>query len=278
MSRLTEEEIRFFKREGYLAKRGVMDPDLMAQARDYLWEGAPSRMRRDDPETWVGPFRPDEEDEDPKNQRRGFTWKYREPVHKALLSEMLPTNPTILGWAEQLLGKGEVAHPPRVRGIYCKLPMGAHPEEPTVFHVDVLIPLTPRLGLIGLIAHIPPHGGGFTVWPKSHRAFYGALARPEVTQMVANSPSRRERVDGYKEAVAHFNKQPYVDCHGDAGDIFFWHHLLAHSAGYNRSEQIELRQAVLSDYVKEKAETSADEPPHEDIWHNWSDEVRGVSL
>ena len=278
MKRLTEEEIRFFKREGYLAKRGVMDPDLMAQARDYLWEGAPPRMRRDDPKTWVGPFRPDEEDENPQNQRRGFTWKYREPTHKALLRRMLATNPTIWGWAEQLLGKGEVAHPPRVRGIYCKLPMGAHPEVPTRFHVDVLIPLTPRLGLNGLIAHIPPGGGGFTVWPKSHRAFYRALAKPEITQKVANSQSQRNRIPEYKEAVAHFNKQPYLDCHGEAGDIFFWHHLLGHSAGHNRSEQIELRQAVLCDYVKETGKIREGEPPHEDIWHDWSDELRAVSL
>jgi len=277
-TRLTPEEICFFKREGYLVKRGVMDPDLMAQARAFLWEGAPPRMRRDDPNTWVGPFRPDEEDEDPENQRRGFTWKYREPAQKALLNDMLAADPTIWGWAEQLLGKGEVSRPPRIRGIYCKLPMGAHPEEPTLFHVDVLIPLTPRLGLVGIISPIPPRGGAFTVWPKSHRSFYKAVAKPEVTQEVADSPSRREQVAGYKDAVAHFRQQPYVECCGEAGDIFFWHHLLAHTAGHNRSEQLQVRQAVLCDYVKKTDERTLGELPHEDIWHDWSEEVRAVSV
>jgi hypothetical protein len=34
--KLTTEEMRFFKREGYLIKRGVMDPDLMAWARQQI--------------------------------------------------------------------------------------------------------------------------------------------------------------------------------------------------------------------------------------------------
>ena len=41
MVRLSNEDILFFKREGYLVKRKVLDPDLMAQARNRLWEGAP---------------------------------------------------------------------------------------------------------------------------------------------------------------------------------------------------------------------------------------------
>ena len=61
MDPLTRDEIRFFKREGYLIKRGVLDPELMARARERKWEGAPARMQKDDPTTWFGPFRPDEE-------------------------------------------------------------------------------------------------------------------------------------------------------------------------------------------------------------------------
>ena len=33
MNRLSPEEISFFKREGYLIKKGVLDPDLMARPR-----------------------------------------------------------------------------------------------------------------------------------------------------------------------------------------------------------------------------------------------------
>ena len=39
---LTTDEMRFFKRNGYLIKRGVLDPALMERARTRLWDGAPS--------------------------------------------------------------------------------------------------------------------------------------------------------------------------------------------------------------------------------------------
>ena len=77
--RLSTEDLRFFKENGYLIKRGVLDPDLCARARDRLWQGAPPRLRRDDPDTWVGPFRPEEENEDGSNHRKGFRWNFREP-------------------------------------------------------------------------------------------------------------------------------------------------------------------------------------------------------
>ena len=42
MNTLSEQEILFFKEEGYLVKRNVLDPRLMAYARERLWEAAPS--------------------------------------------------------------------------------------------------------------------------------------------------------------------------------------------------------------------------------------------
>ena len=55
--KLTTDELRLFKRNGYLIKRKVLDPDLMERARAMLWDGAPPDRLRDDPATWVGPFR-----------------------------------------------------------------------------------------------------------------------------------------------------------------------------------------------------------------------------
>ena len=169
MNPLSRDEIRFFKREGYLIKRGVLDPELMARARERKWEGAPARMQRDDPTTWFGPFRPDEEHgEECENCRIGFTWKYREPAREPWIVAMLATNPVVFGWAAQLLGQHEVKTPERIRGIYCRLPMGDLPPRPTVCHCDVTpnrlhsTPLekllAPGLGVVGLIADIPPSG------------------------------------------------------------------------------------------------------------------------
>ena len=48
---LTTEQLRFFKREGYLILRGVMDPELMARARERLWDDPPASLKREDPAT-----------------------------------------------------------------------------------------------------------------------------------------------------------------------------------------------------------------------------------
>ena len=102
---LTAEELGFFKREGYLIKRGVLDPDLMERARERKWKSAPPRMKRNDPNTWFGPFREDEENEDGPNRRSGYTWKYCEPGAEEWIIGMLATDATIWGWVEQLLGE-----------------------------------------------------------------------------------------------------------------------------------------------------------------------------
>ena len=52
---LTIDQLRFFKENGYLIVRGVLDPDLMERARTRLWEYAPPGRSRDEPATWVGP-------------------------------------------------------------------------------------------------------------------------------------------------------------------------------------------------------------------------------
>ena len=53
------------------------------------------------------------------------------------LVRMIAGHPIIVGWAEQLLGLGKFDLPERVRGIYCRLPMGDAAEKPLTCHYDV---------------------------------------------------------------------------------------------------------------------------------------------
>ena len=62
---------------------------------------------------------------------------------------------------------------------------------------------------------------------------------------------------------------------GDAGDVLLWHRLLAHTAGSNRSEKLQLREAVLFDY--QQRETEKPKASYEDMWEDWSDEVRATA-
>lgn len=261
MVELSGEDIRFFKREGYLVKRQVLDPDLMARARVRMWESAPPRFKQSDPESWVGPFKPEEESPDRDCVRKGFSWKFRQPGSEAWMVRMLATDPSVWGMAEQFLGRGALQTPDRIRGIYCTLPEGNTPERPTTCHVDAH-PF--HLGVVGYIDHVPPGGGGFTVWPGSHRTFYYDF----------DSQYRKEPKPQHEQNVARFNKQPCADCHGGPGDIVFWHHRIGHSAGHNRSGQI--RKAVLYDFRKKDLDRTQGEPPCKDMWRDWSEEVRNA--
>ena len=115
MNTLSEQEILFFKEEGYLVKRNVLDPRLMAYARERLWEAAPSQLKRDQLETWIGPF--EEKCEDKMSYRSGYRWNYRQPGGEPWMIELLPKNPSVWHMAEQLLGKGTLREPDRGGGI-----------------------------------------------------------------------------------------------------------------------------------------------------------------
>ena len=47
-----------------------------------------------------------------------------------------------------------------------------------------------------------------------------------------------------------------------------------HCAGHNYQRNI--RQAVLYDYLKTDIEQAQQEPPQEDMWRDWSDELRAI--
>jgi len=262
--KLSPEEINFFKEEGYLIKRKVMDEKLMAQARDRLWENKPSELDRHKPETWVGPIEKYREKEGVKGNDGGdFRWQYRSIGDEDWIKRMLATDPTIWGMAEQILGEGNLQIPDRIRGIYCTLPEGDIPLRRHRCHTDAH---AFHLGVVGYIDDVPPNGGGFIVWPKSHRTFYYAY----------QTQHGNDHAVQYDECIDKFNQLPYVDCCGEAGDIVFWHHRLAHTAGYNRSQVI--RKAVLYDFMKLDLEEKTGEPPCENMWRDWPGILEGKAV
>ena len=77
---LSTEDLRFFQENGYLIKRGVLDKVLMARARERFWDYTPERFSKSKPSSWVGPIRPEEEEEKTStepNESRGFRLHYR---------------------------------------------------------------------------------------------------------------------------------------------------------------------------------------------------------
>jgi hypothetical protein len=125
--RLTEAELVMFREEGFVVKYGVLDPALMAEARDLLWASAPPSVRRDEPASWVGPIRPEDEGivlmRDGVATRipagmihgtatvnqSGFSWRCRTAGAERCMLDMTAT--ALWEVAEQLLGEGEVVPP-----------------------------------------------------------------------------------------------------------------------------------------------------------------------
>lgn len=256
---LSDRQIAFFKTYGYLVLRQVLDPALLARARARLWDAAAPSMRRDDPASWVGPIRTEEEDQERGNYRRGYRWQYRTIGTEPWMVDLLPKDPTIWAAAEQLLGVGQLAEPTGVRGIYCTLPNGGRDLGPPGCHVDAH-PF--HLGAVAYIDDVEPEGGGFRVWPGSHRVFYNDFTTAYC----------KESHPAYEQDRDRLSQQPGTDCHGKAGDVVFWHHRLGHMAAHNSTRRI--RQAVLYDYRRHDLESIQDEPPAQDMWIHWSDEVR----
>ena len=251
MPYLDHQDIRFFKENGYLIKRDVLKAELMARARQRMWDNLPPPLVRDKPETWVGPFADPAGDR--SSHRRNFVWNYREPGDEDWMVRLLATDPIIWRMVEELLGVGMIEQPERIRGIYCVLSEGDAPVRPMTCHVDAH-PF--HLGVVGYIDDVGPKGGGFTVWPESHKTFYY-----DFTSQYAN-----EQSESYNVHRAEFDKKGgYVDCYGQAGDIVFWHHRIGHSVGHNRSKRI--RQAVLYDFKKK--DLMVDEPPCDNMWRDW---------
>ena len=57
MEPLSRAELAHFKREGYVIRRGALQPELLAAARDRLWASNTSAtLRRGEPASYVGGF------------------------------------------------------------------------------------------------------------------------------------------------------------------------------------------------------------------------------
>ncbi|MFB6136071.1 MAG: phytanoyl-CoA dioxygenase family protein [Halobacteriaceae archaeon] len=127
--------------------------------------------------------------------------------------------------------------------------------EPGYFTVAAVVYLGP----------VEPRGGGFTVWPGSHRTaatFFEDHAL-ETAGGAPNNASIPAREDGEWDFSRVLPEQydPH-ECTGDAGTLVLWHNKLTHTAGANRSPN--LRMAAIKRYSRpdgdEILRDAADEP------------------
>ena len=237
---LTDEEVRRFKRDGWLLKRGLLSPELCRVCRDLMWSlNEVPRIQRDDPATHVGRLSEDEANQDAGNFRQGFNWRSRSLGTEKPFLDLLPHNPKVLAVAEELMGAGTVAPSDSTGGVYAVLPKDPSLSNPRPaqqelgLHVDSSIESRERIGLVGYIDDVAPNGGGFSVWPGTHHRCWNLLRDstdklhqankdPGAAELrkIASTPYTMQMRSEFDRIKA--DTVP-VDCHGKAGDVVFYY-------------------------------------------------------
>lgn len=298
--RLNNEQISFFRTNGYLLVPGAMEKALCARVRDLMWAALPadSSLKRDDATTHLGPIPESEVSTDSVFFRDGYRWLNRRAGVAQEVIDLIYSE-VICAMALQLVG-GELRQPvvngtpmgshgpvwpggptdpaqgtEGARGVYCTLPYGDLAREADTCHTDGH-PF--QLGVVGLIDDCPPDGGAFKVWPQSHRRLFPTYQlrydQPRIPYY-DHLPSFKGIVHTpqYLAEISKLNEDTKaVECFGEAGDIVFWHHRTAHMAGHNYSAHI--RQAVLADFWTSDLDRNRGEAPDEEMWRDWSPEIQ----
>ena len=212
----------------------------MAQTRDAWWDAAPPELKRDD-------------------RRRGwaradsrYTWKYRDLSFDPWMIELLHGNPKLQAVATATRpGFGN-----NLRGMSFRIRRRRR-ARPTSIDAHAF-----HLGVVGYVDDVPPDGGGFTIWPGSHKHFY-----PTFKTAYTFNPLDEEKEYWDTDAWPSVAEIDPVHTYGSAGDVVLWHHRMGHGAGHNRSRQV--RQAVLYDFRRGNIESVQDEAPPADMWRDW---------
>jgi hypothetical protein len=273
-----------------------MDAALCRRVRDLMWQALPpgTRLQPNDPASFVGPFSEQDESSDERHMRADYRWLNRFLGVSADVIRLIYSE-SICSMAQQLLG-GRLrqavvdgspmgSHGPAwpggptdpalgnegARGVYCTLPYGNKAREADGCHTDGH-PF--QLGIVGLLDDCPADGGAFKVWPGSHTRLFPTFAlrydQPRIPYY-PHLPALKgiAHSEAYKTELSRIiDEVEPVECYGQAGDIVFWHHRLAHAAGRNYSEQI--RQAVLADFWTNDLDTLRTKPVTANMWEDWS--------
>jgi hypothetical protein len=248
---LQDDEVAFFKKNGFLIKRGLLtERDALARIVDHVWETAPPDIvKRDEPETWFdAPHgRWTEADVDRAGLFSRGSWKMRSRDvigREPFLLDQTANHPRMRQVVSAFIGE-PVKRCGRVRGVY-----GVFPDPP-----DATGSLSPhadqtaaQLSAMVIVDEIPPHCGGFTIWPGSHHIVHAHCD-------AVHGPMGSSHANAYAQARDEILRiVTPVEFPGAVGDVVFWHPRLLHSGGINQSAQRErpvLRLIVPCDYQKD---------------------------
>lgn len=163
---LSTEEAQFFKSEGFLFKRALLEePETFERVIDHFWAQVPrGLLRRDDPTSWYNVPEDAWTEDDAVNVGRLHkgNWKARSRGGigtETFLVDGIANHPRMRTLAECFIG-GPIKKANRVRGIYAIFPHAPETAGQLGPHADYM---AAQLAAMVFIDDIPPHCGGFTI-------------------------------------------------------------------------------------------------------------------
>jgi len=241
---LTQQQIQFFKDNGFLILRGLIDQAVVAEWQEAIWAHLGSDPN--DPTTWKRDYVLE------GLQLRDGTRLNQQDGMKQIL-EQLGAGTFVGGGGTPLIKWPEPE----------KSDEWALPEDG---HIDGYGPggWSPFvIGATSYVYDVEHRGGGFTFWPKSHfSAWRYFLKNPE-------------QVDGSFSDIEGFTWRWLLDESAEgpcefiakAGDVVLWHSYLYHTGSMNVSDRP--RMAFFGRWGHRDKEDFKYEIP-KDLWKRWA--------
>ena len=249
---LSSEQRQRFARNGFLVIRDAIPEDILEPVREGVFETLPEDLN-DFESLSEGP-----------NERH--EWRQVEdgdPFDRL--------NQHLYGYATELVGGDKLSPKAPFTQIAARYPTGEYPgpwDHPSPVwdaehHVDAVDdsgepqPFTVSVG--AYIEDVAPRSGGFTVWPGSHW---------HVAERVSeHGTPALQKIEPVTDAI----DAPF-EVSGEAGTIFFFHHLLVHSGGVHLGRQPRLAAFTrfLRSGIVDTFEETLDEPFR--YWEGLGDE------
>jgi hypothetical protein len=247
MAYLTAEDKAFFKENGFLVVRDALNPQVVSEAQDVLWSHmgqVSEEIDRKRPDTWIN---------------KGY--HVLRCGSEAEIKRLVYADP-VFAMAEELVGKG-LLHTDGGAGPHVNFPRDEQEWNPPKHgHLDGYHTLSngvPKgtvsqftLGVAVYLSQINAEGGGFTVWPGSHKV-WGEFFR-------------YHDVDCLPGGIAPFDLGESYEFTGKPGDVCLWHSLLTHTAGHNISRNVRIA-CIARPRRKDLDQIRYDFP--KDMWKYW---------
>ncbi len=233
---LTQEEMTFWHKNGYVIVRDAVPPQKLDATIDLIWDFM--EMDRDNPETWYR--QRDGDDSKPMLKESGMAELYQ---HQALWDNR--QHPRVYGafadiWETDKLWVS-------IDRVNLNPPARADWDFQGFVHWDIdtsLVPLPKRVQGVLSLVDVPADAGGLQVVPGFHRRF---------EEWVATQPADRD------PRIPDMTGLELQSLAMKAGDLVIWHSLLPHGTGRNNSTRPRLAQYITMFPAREDDETMRQE-------------------